>query len=354
MSDLVRIYLMGDVNLGAMLENYKRGVSGKIQKKRINPFSYVSDHLNDGDINVCNLECVLSDTSDKLIPFSEIMRAPVDFVSVLKENNIHVVNLANNHTMDHGLQAFNEMKSALNEAGIKTILDNYRFPEEENVIININGLSIGFIGYYIEETISPEEYSVLTTRIHKELALISGSCDKIILSLHWGHEYTSNPMSWQINLTKDLIDSNNKISVIYGHHSHTLNGIIKYNNCVFAPSLGNFVFDDCLKRNRITGILNVTISDSNVDYSLLPCFINKNYQPEVNLKYKAYTDKLTNALDDVFIKKDQLTDFRDNRLIKQSRRGHKLNRIKIRMLYVMNLFRYYNDLKPLLKLQSGR
>jgi len=354
MSNIVRINFMGDINLGAMLENYKRGVSGKIQKKKINPFSYVSDHLNDGDINVCNLECVLSDTSDKLIPFSEVMRAPVDFIRILKENNIHLVNLANNHTMDHGLQAFNEMRSALNEAGIKIILDNYTFHEEENVIISINGLSVGFIGYYIEETINAEEYSVLITRIHKELALISESCDKVVLSLHWGHEYTSNPMSWQINLAKELIDSNNKLSVIYGHHSHTLNGIIKYNNCVFAPSLGNFVFDDCLKRNRITGILNVSISDSNLDYSLIPCFINKNYQPEANIKYKAYANELSNELQNAFFATPETDGAWDKKIRRQSKKGHNLNRIKVRFWFLINLLFHYRDLKPLLIQRNGR
>jgi poly-gamma-glutamate synthesis protein (capsule biosynthesis protein) len=345
---------MGDVNLGAMLENYKRGVAGKILQEGINPFAMVKNQLIEADINVCNLECVLSDSSERTIAFSEVMRAPVEFVNLLKENNIHVVNLANNHTLDHGLQAYKEMKLALKKAGIASIEDAYRFPDKKPLIIERKGHSLGFIGYYIEETIQPAAYDELVENIHKQLNQLEINCDHIMLSLHWGHEYTSNPLSWQINLTKELISKHQKLSVIYGHHSHTLQGIHRYEERVFAPSLGNFVFDDRLKKNRISGMLQATICGSKMDHMMFPSFINANYQPEPTASFDAHIHRLNEELENAFTNEDLKNSDWDQKLMAASKRGHLVNRIKIRVLYVMNLFRYFNDLKPLLLGRSGR
>jgi poly-gamma-glutamate synthesis protein (capsule biosynthesis protein) len=345
---------MGDVNLGAMLENYKRGVVGKIVNDGINPFSWFKRQLMDADLNVCNLECVLSDTSERTVPFNNVMRSPKDFVKVLRENNIQVVNLANNHTLDHGFPAYREMKSALHEAGIATIEDAFRFSDEKPLIIEKKGLSLGFIGYYIEETIQPAAYDEVVENMHKQLKQLETNCDQILLSLHWGHEYTSNPLSWQIQLAKELIKRYKKLSVIYGHHSHTLQGIHTSENCVFAPSLGNFVFDDCIKNNRISGLLNVSISDSKMDHKLMPCFINTNYQPEPTASFDAHIHRLNKALEADFTNDDlQNTDW-DQKLMAESKRGHMVNRIKVRLLYFMNLFRYHKDLKTLMRRSSGR
>ncbi|RLD30547.1 MAG: hypothetical protein DRJ02_12270 [Bacteroidetes bacterium] len=350
MNNLLKINLMGDVNLGFMLENYKKGVFGKIRQKRVNPLAGVSNQMNGADINVINLECVLSGTSNRPLPLSEVMRAPAEFVQILKENNIHIVNLANNHTMDHGLAAFQEMKTALNKAGIETIVDKNKFPGEKTLIYKAKGVSIGFPGYYIEETIPPEEYDVLMTKMKEELALLSQKCDHIILSLHWGHEFTTNPMSWQINLAKDLISSFDKLAVIYGQHPHRLHGVVKYKTGIIASSLGNFVFDDFLKKNRITGLLQVLIQDSGISHTLLPCFINKNYQPEISEKFTPYIDKLNGQLHQFITSSGELTeDAWDKKLMKQSKLGHQVNRVKVRAAYLRNLLFHFSDLKPLMK-----
>ena len=349
MNNPLKINLMGDVNLGFMLENYKKGVSGKIRQKSVNPFAGVSTQLSSADINVINLECVLSGTSNRPLPVSEVMRAPTEFVQILKENNIHVVNVANNHTMDHGPAAFQEMKTALNNAGIETIVDKNIFPEEKSLIYKTKGISIGFPGYYIEETIPPEEYEVLVAKMKEELALLSPKCDHIILSLHWGHEYTTNPVSWQINLAKNLISSFDKLVVIYGHHPHRLHGVARYKTGIVATSLGNFVFDERLKKNRITGILQVLVTDTELTHTFTPCFINKDYQPEITEKYKPYFDKLSHQLPPFFSSDMLMENTWDEEKLRQSKRGHKTNRIKVRALYLRNLLFHYHDLKPLMK-----
>jgi len=354
MKDSIHINFMGDVNLGAMLENYKRGVAGKILKAGVNPFSLVKSQLMAADLNVCNLECVLSVTSERTVPFNNMMRAPKNFVKVVRENNIQVVNLANNHTLDHGLPAYQEMKSALHEAGIATIEDAFRFSDEKPVIIEKKGFSLGFIGYYIEETITPVEYDAVIENMHRQLKWLETNCNHILLSLHWGHEYTSNPLAWQINLAKELIKRYKKLSVIYGHHTHTLQGVYTSENCVFAPSLGNFVFDDRMKKNRISGILNVSISDSKMEHKLIPCFINTNYQPEPTVLLDAYIHQLNQALVDAFTNDDLKNTGWDKKLMAESKQGHLLNRIKVRLLYFMNLFRYHKDLKTLMRRSNGR
>jgi poly-gamma-glutamate capsule biosynthesis protein CapA/YwtB (metallophosphatase superfamily) len=77
--------------------------------------------------------------------------------------------------------------------------------------------------------------------IQHAVETIRGHVDCVILSLHFGLEYTMYPAPRDIALCRKLIDSG--VDIIVGHHPHYPQGVEKYRQGLIAYSLGNFVWD---------------------------------------------------------------------------------------------------------------
>ncbi len=344
---MVRLNFVGDVSLGAMFENLGKGVSGKINKG-LNPFEFAKSEFANSDLNIANLECVLSSVSSKKQPFSQVLRCPEDYVHILKTNRVDVVNLANNHTLDHGREAFERMVKVLDENGIRHFGESRDRLQEDALIIPVKDIGLGFLGYYIEETITKSDYLLLIEHIKRSCKKAKDQSDYLILSLHWGHEYTTNPMSWQINLGKELMDSCG-VNVLYGHHPHVLQGIVQYKNSLFAPSFGNFVFDEYFPSNRKTAILNVQLDENSdsLNYSVIPCYINSKFQPFPKPKLAEHCNRLNQELSNLMglsAKEIALWDIKNKKL---GVKGHLLNRLKIRALFIINIRRFIPYLKQI-------
>ena len=236
----VCLNFVGDVMLGEVFENFKRGVKQKIIEEKINPFEYCNDNFKKSDINIANLECVISNQSNREKPFSELMRVPNNFVSILKDNHIHLVNLANNHTLDHGELAFNDMVLNLNNAGIKSFgygIDSLF--QTEPLAVTVRGITIGFLGYNLAN-LNVSKLKVNALAISNVIKKTRNIVDILVLSLHWGYEYVQFPAPRFIRMGKKFLECGSDI--LYGHHSHYLQGVVKYKNRVFAPESRQFRF----------------------------------------------------------------------------------------------------------------
>lgn len=249
-------------------------------------FKYVKDHLN-GDINFCNLESILSDVSYNPSKLDSVeMRGTKSSVRFLKYCNFNLINVANNHMMQHGTMAFYDTlnnlksnnisvigvdKSALNR---KTYIHKYRK----------NDSTVFFVGFSLhEDTYSKEKirYSFRDSfeELIKEIVEIKKDInDFLICSLHWGDEFIHYPSKKQIELAHRLIDSG--VNILIGHHPHVLQGIERYKDGIIAYSLGNFLFDLWGNSTKKTIILKLIIENNVVEsYSVLEVYINSSYQP---------------------------------------------------------------------------
>ena len=125
----------------------------------------------------------------------------------------------------------------------------------------------------------------------------------------------------------------------------------EYNKKIFAPSLGNFVFDNILKENRLTGILKVyvDIKTYETNFEILPYYISKSYQPvrnkKVIQKLKNRNEKLHEILscDEMGGKKINRKAFYISNL------GHLKNRVIIRILFILNILDYRPYIFKILK-----
>jgi len=239
-----------------------RSVNYKMTKYNdfTHPFIKTADFLKNADITLINLEAPLikdcSITNEGMV-FCGNQR----FIEGLKFADIDVVNLANNHALNYGIEGLQQTTDLLENNHI--LISG--FPPNNMTIKQFNpapgsagqAISLGFLGWNLLEQFNKEE--ILTT-----IRQAKTKTDLLIVSLHWGEEYSSCPAKWQISLAHQIID--NGADLIVGNHPHWIQPTEIYNDKLIIYSHGNFIFDQEWSQETKIGIVAKHI------------FINKQYQ----------------------------------------------------------------------------
>jgi poly-gamma-glutamate synthesis protein (capsule biosynthesis protein) len=345
------IKFVGDIMLGELLENHKRGVHTFIQRG-LDPFEFCKDELKHSDICVGNLECAIADTSDKGAFFREILRAPRSSVKILAESGITLCNLANNHTLDHGREALRETIDNLKSHDIGTFgysID--RTFQEQPVVIGKGEVTVGFLGYNLANYTS-RHFNDEIERIYHTVQAAGRTVEFLVVSLHWGHEYVDviDPALCQV--AKQLFFCG--CDLVYGHHSHRLQGVFCSNGQLLASSLGNFIFDDRRSENRLTGVLSVEIDNGGIrDFTIRPFYINRFFQPVPNDSLSRSIDELNSKLERVCsINNDGDAAGAHNHVERMARSGHFKNRVRMRLLMLIHWYNYWGHLRRLWKFRK--
>lgn len=322
--------------LGELLETYRRGLRTLVEKDNIDPFEHVRPILDEADLNVINLECVFSDSSILQKPFSEILISPEAFIRFLADNGINVVTTANNHALDHGKGAFDRSLSILESKGIAVMgYGPSGFFQEQPLVVEVGGKRVGFLGYNISNFPEQDRRRVVD-RIKTVVTSTRRSLDILVVSMHWGEEYTNIPPQYVIEYGKEILEAG--CDILHGHHSHHIQGVIKDGNRIFAPSLGNFIFDQMVARNRITAILQVEIDDDTLDFKYSPYFMNDRYQPVESPEHSGYIDEITGYLEECW--KDGNAGIYQDRVDVSVMQGHQDNRVRMRTRMMAHFWDY--------------
>jgi gamma-polyglutamate biosynthesis protein CapA len=299
----IEIAAVGDISLGDHLLCLGFGVRSTIETKGHKfIFAYVKDTLKQSDIIFGNLEVVLSGhglTKNKIE--SMVLRGQPEAINTLKNAGFNVLNIANNHSLQHGSVAFNETVHLLEKNFIDVVGLFYKNNFSTIPIIKeFKQIKIGFLGYsFVKEQYFKEEplYSIGNIEnIKGDIKRLQQQVDFVIVSCHWGMELIDRPSIDIIRLAREMVDSG--ANIIFGHHPHVFQGIEKYKDGIIFYSLGNFVFDlmwwePCLQSAIIKIYL---IKDNPITYNIIPVKINKIYQPvllETNKtnKFLSYIEK---------------------------------------------------------------
>jgi len=248
------------------------------------PFDLILHELQQKDILFGNLETVLSESGE---PDRKrwVNTNPPGAGVHLRDAGFDLLSVANNHTLDLGRDGFLKTLDVLEAHGISYIGGARGDARPQGLVIERGGITFGFLGYTRGMFRSPE--GVRVSRLKKrtiisDIRALKARCDIVIVSLHWGIENVYYPSPDQIRLAHSLIDSG--ATLILGHHSHTIQGLERYNDGLIAYSLGNFQFDTELFKEKIKSsmILSVDFDRNGIrDYTVIPCIINDDFQPEV-------------------------------------------------------------------------
>jgi len=285
---MIKIIAVGDICTGDHYFNVGSGVrSCTIIHGADFLFDNIRHELSGADIVFGNLECVISDIG---IDYNNIeslcFRGVPHVANSLKKAGFNLINIANNHILQHGIVAFQDTISTLAQAGIDILgLKGDDGFSSKPVKFNINGTLIGFLGYSLVKDCYCQDYIPYATssknEILNDIVKLGKETDLICLSLHYGLEGMPEPSPKERFLLEEFADQG--VDLIIGHHSHIFQPVKTYKNKIIFYSLGNFIFDLFWIEKMCNGyIAKICIELDAIDYSLLPYTINLFMQPTYN------------------------------------------------------------------------
>ena len=223
---------------------------GKTISHGQDPLRYIAPLLNQADLRVANLECVVDNVGDAQSGKPWTFRAHPRVLDMLRKH-IDVVDLANNHSGDFGPDAFAQMLGLLKQKNIAYFGGGYDLAEAHRpLIVERNGLRIALLGYneFFPRSFeanenkpgiawSEDEQVVYDVRVARQ----QYHADLVVAMMHWGWEHEPSASDRQRQLARILIDAG--ADAVVGSHPHVVQNIERYRGKPIIYSLGNFVFD---------------------------------------------------------------------------------------------------------------
>lgn len=232
------------------------------------PFAETAAVLKGADLTLVNLE-------GPLVKNCPLTNAGMIFcgnshgVEGLISAGVDLANLANNHALDYGQKGLTETVATLTKNKITLV------GPEKIVVQNVKARKIAFLGY------EDVNHRVDEKKIKAQIQEAGSLANLVVVSLHWGTEYTPYPNKRQQELARLAIDSG--ADLIIGNHPHWIQPAEIYQGKLIVYAHGNFIFDQMWSRKTREGIIGqyTFYEDQLIDAEFFPVLIDNTYQPHL-------------------------------------------------------------------------
>ena len=198
------------------------------------------------DLAFYNQESILGGTSLGLSDYPTF-NSPQEFGDAMIDAGFNMVSLANNHTLDKGEKAVISSCEYWKEKDVLTSGSYSSFEEADEIKIKEkNGIKYTLLAYtYGTNGISVpsgKEYLVnlySDEKAKEDIEKVRDKVDLLIVSMHWGTEYQTEPTEEQKREANYL--SSLGVDIIIGTHPHVIQPITYIGDTLVIYSLGNFI-----------------------------------------------------------------------------------------------------------------
>lgn len=259
-------------------------------------FDGIEDVVFDKDVSFANYESVVADEATVAQAIGDGRSAmmcctPAQYETLTqhKGRRFSVLNLANNHAVDLGVEALGRTQDLCVQGGIVDI-GAPRTAQQygKGRVITRQGIKVGFVSATFGLNGQPlpegQAYRVHDSRlvskhVPADLALLKAQIEDckqqgsefIVASLHWGFEHEFFPRASQIAAAHELVEAG--VDLLIGHHPHVIQPIEYYPTkrdpdrvAVIAYSLGSLTWDWYTAPHLILSlILNLELSKGTVN-----------------------------------------------------------------------------------------
>ena len=280
----VKLAFCGDIVAHTPLNSEAKNNSGTYDYAPI--FSGATSLVSAADFAVCTLETTFPDTTE--YTGYPMFKSPAALAGGLKTVGFDMINTASNHCMDSGYDGAARTLDVLDQYGLEHV-GTYRTQAEHDknggaVIKEINGVKLAFLSFtygtngmpvtdhpYVANIFCRDYLTTLADvdydLIKKDMAAVRQlDPDFIIVQMHWGNEYHTEPNDQQKALAGFLFQQG--ADVVVGGHTHvpepmelrrvkTDDGVEKTGFLVY--SLGNFVSCQNDRYTNLTAVLNLDV-----------------------------------------------------------------------------------------------
>lgn len=194
--------------------------------------------------------------------------SPSHIIRDLQISGVDFMTIANNHTLDYGPQQAITAIEHLQHYHMP-YTGAFLSPEDKNTarIMQVNDISIAVLAYTYGtnqyKTAYPQGYEYIISYLDEEQVIrdiekLRAQVDVIVLSLHWGTEYSTVANAQQKQLATRFTHAG--ADIIFGHHPHVLQSFEWVNGKPVYYSLGNFYSAQPWAGTNVGGIAKVEVS----------------------------------------------------------------------------------------------
>ena len=257
-----------------------------------NGFDYAWTGLDglfeDDDLTVVNLESPVSDLGS-IVPKKFNFRGDPDALPPMRRAGVEVANLGNNHAYDYGPEALVDTYRNILEAGMHPIGAGRNARQAlKPARFRIEGWKVAVLGFGLVVDPFPQAVSTRTdpgvaaghdiNLMVRTVRKVSRRADITIVTIHWGVELDTAPRPDQIELGHRFVDAG--ADMIFGHHSHRIQPVNRYEGRPIFWGLGNFVWPNFSVEGSTTGVAEVIVErDGRIRGRILPAFIESAGHP---------------------------------------------------------------------------
>ncbi len=268
----VIVAVVGDIRVGGPIGRLAERFGLK------DPVSRVRRRLK-ADFLLGNLECAVTErgkAADKTWTF----RAPEKELDILRDAGFDWLGLANNHTMDYGVQGLEDTLAALKKRGFASLgAGRNAEAARRPLFVEKNGLRIGVLAFTttIPEAhwAGPKKAGVSYAnfaRLPEWIRDAKKQCDVLLVFFHGGTELSETPNPVQRDFARIVVDAG--ADAVIGHHPHVVQPAEIRGNAVILYSLGNFLFVSPTPGTERAVIARLHVSRRGVRAELVPININ--------------------------------------------------------------------------------
>lgn len=220
-------------------------------------FEEIEPLVSSADLALCHMETPLSaDNTGLTKPRVLSFATPHEMATALSQAGYDGCDFASNHTMDRGLEGLAETEDVLREAGL-----GYAGPTgyEDRAGVpqtyTVDGVVVAHLAY----TYTLPNAAVPTTDVPDGATWLGESlwpltraegivqdatdardegADMVVVSMHWGQEYTNAATAEQTEIAETLLTSD-AVDLILGTHVHVPQPCAKINDRYVLYGLGN-------------------------------------------------------------------------------------------------------------------
>jgi hypothetical protein len=170
-------------------------------------------------------------------------RVPPAYAGNLKAAGFGLLNTANNHTRDYGVDGARNTLAALDQAGLR-----HTGGKDEITVVQAGGMKVAVLGF---SSYAGANSLIDLTQARSVVRAAAGQADLVVVQVHMGaegakfshvkpgaetflHENRGDPMKF----ARAVIDAG--ADLVIGHGPHVLRGMEFYQGRLIAYSLGNF------------------------------------------------------------------------------------------------------------------
>lgn len=209
----------------------------------------IADYI-DSDINIINQETPVGGTKLGISSYPSF-NSPYELGNAVLDMGFNIINHANNHVYDAGPVGVDNSMKFWRDKNVP-VIGMHPWDSEDGYIVYTEkkGIKIAFLAYtYGTNTGLADECGYAVNRMKYEkvsadLKEARANSELVILSLHFGNEYTHTPTEEQQKFV--ALAAENNVDLLIGHHPHVIQPaeLVLRADGEMMPvyySLGNFI-----------------------------------------------------------------------------------------------------------------